>query len=73
MRIVDVKVIEVSWRPPAVPNGVIIRYTIYITPFGVSSDDGTGDEDVQASNFITAVSSQHTYLHESVALVIVTE
>ena len=64
MRIVGIKTIEISWRPPAVANGVIIRYTIYITLFGVSDDGGTGNkrrQAVQSPTVITTVSSQHTY------------
>ncbi|XP_064388769.1 uncharacterized protein LOC135336822 isoform X2 [Halichondria panicea] len=60
VRIVGIKTIEISWRPPVVANGVIIRYTIYITLFGVSDDGGTGNkrrQAVQTPIVITAVFS----------------
>lgn len=32
VRIVAPYVVEVSWREPAEPNGIVRNYTVYVTP-----------------------------------------
>ncbi len=60
VKIVSINILEVSWRPPAVSNGLIIRYTVYLTLFGTSSEEGTGRKRRQAAqmpNVVTVVST----------------
>lgn len=55
-RIVGSRVIEVQWRIPATPNGVIIRYTVYVTPLSVSVGAPASQVDennTQATQFVS--------------------
>ena len=35
VRLVNTPLVEVRWREPAVPNGIIVRYTVYGLVTGV--------------------------------------
>ena len=59
VRIISATVIEVSWRPPAVPNGEIIRYTVYLIPLTSTTGDQTSRQKrqvVQSPDIISVVS-----------------
>ncbi len=66
VRIVGVNLLEVIWRPPAISNGVIIRYTVYITLFGSSNEEETERQRrqvAQGPNIITTVSKLYNILN----------
>ena len=65
MRIISATVIEVSWRPPAVPNGEIIRYTVYLIPLTSATGDQTSRQKrqvVQSPDIISVVSVANYYI-----------
>ena len=65
MRIISITVIEVSWRPPAVPNGEIIMYTVYLIPLTSATGDQTSRQKrqaVQSPDIISVVSVANYYI-----------
>lgn len=51
VRMVTPTIAEVSWREPAVPNGVVTQYTVYAIPLGsVTTFRGKRQADATASS-----------------------